>query len=147
MFRNDSVEFSQDFWIGRPLEYESELGTLNQPHAFWYRDNKMMTYLLEVDGLPEGHGIRPHSLKVATISALMADVAKGQANLSQLASQWNYMDVAAQDMDKAYSRNIAHRRLPASNFAQKYFQGNTSIGSIVTGRLSFRMGKDQAKRP
>ena len=45
----------------------------------------MMTCLLGIEELPEGDGIRPRSLKVTKISAVMTDVAKDQANLSQLA--------------------------------------------------------------
>ena len=68
----------------------------------------MMTYLVEVDGRPQGRGIRPCSLKVTTISALMAEANKGQSNSPQLAIQGNYRALAAQDKAKAYSRNIAH---------------------------------------
>ena len=123
MFRNDSGEFGRDFWIVPPLEYE--VGGFNQVPAFWPCANKMMTCLLEADGLPEGHGVRPHSLKVAEISALMTGVAEGQANLSQLAIRGNYRAFAAQDMDKVYSRNIAHRKLAVSDFAQSAFRRDT----------------------
>ena len=68
-----------------------------------------MAYLLEVAEGPGRRGIRPRSLKVATISALMTEAAKGQANLPKLAIQGNYRAVAAQDMAKVYSRNIAHQ--------------------------------------
>ena len=60
----------------------------------------MMTCLLGIEELPEGDGIRPRSLKVKTISVLMTEVAKGQADLSQLAIQGNYRPVTSQDMDK-----------------------------------------------
>ena len=78
----------------------------------------MMAYLLEVGGSLDGHGVRPRSLKVATISALMAGVGKRQDNLSQLAIRGNYRAVAAQDMDKVYSRNIEQQQLSVSDFAQ-----------------------------
>ena len=70
-----------DFWIGQPLESEGE--HFSPYPAFWSIASKMVTYLLELAGQPHGRGIRPRSLKVTTISALMAEVAKGQANLSQ----------------------------------------------------------------
>ena len=57
---------------------------------FWSSADKRMTYLLKISGRPGGHGIRPRSLKVTTISVIMADVAKGLENLSQLASQGDY---------------------------------------------------------
>ena len=66
-----------------------------------------MTCLLFQPGRPDGHGIRPHSLKVATISTFPTEVTKGNANLSQLAIQGNYRAVAARDMPKVYSRNLA----------------------------------------
>ena len=78
----------------------------------------MMDYLLEVADRPEGHGIRPRSLKVTTISALMTVVAKCQENLAKLAIRGNYRAVAAQDMDKVYSRNIEQQQLSVSDFAQ-----------------------------
>ena len=80
-----------------------------------------MAYLLEVAEGPGRRGIRPRSLKVATISALMTEAAKGQANLPKLAIQGNYRAVAAQDMAKVYSRNIAHQ-LFVSGFEQFSFR-------------------------
>ena len=122
MFRSDSWEFSRDFWIGQPLDYESELGTSNHVPACRSCGNKVMTYLLEVTGYPEGHGVRPRSLKDTTISALMMAVARGQANLSQVAIRGDYKAVAAQDMAKVYPRNIEQRKLSVPNFAQSAFQ-------------------------
>ena len=81
----------------------------------------MKTYILEVDGRPQCHGIRPRSLKVATISALMAEVTKGQSNLPQLAIQGNYRADAAHGMAKRYSRNIARRQLFVSDVARSAF--------------------------
>ena len=43
----------------------------------------MMTILLERANYLEERSIRPRSVKVTTISALMAEIAKGNANLSQ----------------------------------------------------------------
>ena len=37
-----------------------------------------MAYLLEIAGHPEGQGIRPQSLKVTAISAIMAEVEKAR---------------------------------------------------------------------
>ena len=70
-----------------------------------------MAYLLELAERPDGHGIRAHSLKVTTISALVAEMAKSQANLLHLAIQGNYSARAAHDLDAAYSRNISQRQL------------------------------------
>ena len=89
LFRNDSGDLSRDFWIGRPLTIESELGFPNQDPAFWSCSRKVMTCLLFQADHPEGHGVRPNSLKVTTISTLATAVAKGNANLSQLAIRGN----------------------------------------------------------
>ena len=89
-----------------------------------------MTYLLEAAGHPEVHGVRPRSLKVTTISALMPEAAKGQADLSQLAIRGYYRAVAAQDMDTVYSRNITQKQLFVSDFARSAFQKDT----ITPGR-------------
>ena len=80
-----------------------------------------MTYLLELAGRPQGHGIGPRSLKVTEISCLMAEVARGQSNYPQLAIQGNYRSVAAHDMAKVYSRNRAHLQLFVSDFAKRAF--------------------------
>ena len=68
------------------------------------------------DGNPSGreHGIRPHSLKVTTISALMAAVVKGYADISQIDIRGIYRAAAARDMATIYSRNVAQNRLFAS---------------------------------
>ena len=50
------------------------LMVLTRPPHFWSFGNKMADYLLGLAGRAEGRGIRPNSLEVATISALMADV-------------------------------------------------------------------------
>ena len=73
---------------------------------------------------PEGHGIRPHSLEVPTISALMTEVVKGNANLSQIAIHGKYRDVTAQDMAISHPRNAAQQHLFVCNFAQSAFLGN-----------------------
>ena len=60
----------------------------------------------------------------------MTEVAKGRANLSQLAIQGNYREVAARDMAKVYSRNSAQRQIFVPKFAQKEFRGNKAAESI-----------------
>ena len=92
-----------------------------------------MPCLLFQAGHPEGHGIRPHSLKVTTISTLMTEVIKGQANLYQLAIQGNYRAVAAHGMDGVYSRNLAHREIFVSRLAHKAFRVNRCAESIADG--------------
>ena len=108
IIRNEAVDLCRDLRLGRPLEHE---GDFAPAPAFWSCANKMMAYLLAVAEHPEGRGIRPHSIKATTISALMTEVAKGQVNLAQLAIRGNYRGVAAQDMPTGYSRNIARRQL------------------------------------
>ena len=88
--------------------------------------------LLFQDGHPEGHAIRPHSLKVTTISTLMTEIAKGNANLSQLAIQGNYRGVTAHDMANVYSRNSAHRQIFVSRLPQKAFKENRNAESLTT---------------
>ena len=109
----------RDFWIGQPLVLESELGFFNRPHAFWSCANKMMSVLLSLADVHGDRGIRPHSLKVTTIDVLMVGIAKGKANLSQLAFQGNYRAFNAQDMGNVYSRNFAQRQISAPKFARE----------------------------
>ena len=66
-----------------------------------YCARKMKTSLLRMASHPEGRGIRPHSLKAATISALMTDVIKGTSSSPQIAIQGDYRDVATRDMEKS----------------------------------------------
>ena len=105
---------------------ESEIGFPNQAPAFLSCVDKMMTVLLDLAGLSEENGIRPHSLKVTTISAIMGEIVKRKANLSRLEAQGNYRAVTAQDMGKVYSRNFAQRQIFVSKFAQKSFSENTN---------------------
>ena len=93
----------------------------NQAPALWSCADKMMTCLFFQAGRPDGRGIRPRSLNVATISVSMTEVIKGRANLSQLAIQGNYRAAAARDMAKVYSRNLAHRQIFALQLSQKSF--------------------------
>ena len=126
LFKNESGDLSRDFWIGRALVIESELGFPNQSHAFWSCANKVMPSLLFQAEKPECHWIRPHSQKVTTISTLItAVIIKGQADLSQLAIQGNYGAVAAQDMDKVYSRNLAHQQISVARLPQGAWRGKS----------------------
>ena len=79
----------------------------------------MVTLLLERANFLEEHGIRPHSLKVTTISSLMGEIVKGKGNLAQLLAQGNYRAAAAQEMGKIYSRNIAKQQLLSQNTHKK----------------------------
>ena len=101
----DSRNLSRDFWIWKPLLIESELRFPHRPPAFWSFADKVMTCILFQAGRPEGHAIRPNSLKAATISNLTTEFIKGKANFSQLAIQGNYRAVTAHDMAKVYSRS------------------------------------------
>ena len=123
--RNESGGLSRDFWLCQPLAYEG--GAFAPPPSFRPWSQKMMAYPLEVGERPDGHGIRPHSLKVTTIAALMTDVDKGQSNLSHLAIQGNYRAFRAHDMSKANSRNLAQQQLSVSDFAQSAFRKNDSL--------------------
>ena len=60
----------------------------------------MMDVLLDLAEFREEHGIRPHSLKVTTIAAVMGEIVKGKSNLAQLAARGNYRAATAQDMGK-----------------------------------------------
>merc|ERR1712112_708539 len=104
---------------------EVQNGFFNNAPAFWSIANKLMTILLDrVNFQEEGHGIRPHSLKVTTISALTTEIVKGKGNLAQLSAQWNYRAITAADMGKIYSRNIAQQQLYVSKFSQKAVKEN-----------------------
>ena len=73
----------------------------------------------------------PHSLKDTTISAIMDEIAKGDANLSHLAIQGNYRAAAAHDMGNAYSRNLAQRKIFLSKLAKKATGGNQTAESLT----------------
>ena len=89
--------------------------------------------MLDLAGRSKGHGIMPNSLKATTISALMTDIVKGQSNLYQLATRWNYRAGESQGVAKIYSRNVANQQVPASNFAQSDFQSDMNQESIKNG--------------
>ena len=118
-----------DFRICRPLESEGK--NFTPCPLFWVCTDKMMTYLLHLLGRPEGHGIRPRSLKAATISAPTIEEAQCRSDLSQLAIRGNYRSVDAKAMAKVYSTNLANRQLPASIFARGISQNNTSLESAI----------------
>ena len=117
------MEFARDFWIGQPFVLESEIGFPNQAPAFCPCPNRMMTVPLDLAEFHDDRGIRHHSLKVTTISAIMGEISKGNANLAQLAVQGNYRAGAAQDMEKVYSRNLAQRQIFVAICAQKSAPG------------------------
>ena len=137
LFLNDYGDFSRDFWIGQPLISESEIGFFDQSPAFWSCADKMMTYLLFLAEHKDDHAIRPNSLKVTTISTIMEEIAKRNANLSHLAIQGNYRAVAAHDMGKVYSLNLAHRQIFVSNSAQKASEADQSAESLPTDLPEF----------
>ena len=96
-----------------------------------------MTVLLDLADSHEDRGIRPHSLKVTTIAALMGEIVKGKANLAQLAAQGNYRAVTAQDMGKVYSRNSPHRGISFSKLAKKPHGENQTAESLPPGLPGF----------
>ena len=119
LFMSHSGSLNRDFWIGQPMYSEIQNGFFNQAPAFWSIANKQMIILLERANFQVvGHGIRPHSLKVTTISSLMTEIVKGKGNLAQLSVQGNYRAITAADMGKIYSRNIAQQQLHVSKFSQ-----------------------------
>ena len=71
LFQENTWDCARGFWIVQPLVLESEIGFPNQVPAFWHCANKMMSVLLPFADFHEDRGIRPHILKVETISALM----------------------------------------------------------------------------
>ena len=89
-----------------------------------------MTFLLERAEFFEEHGIRPRSLKVTTISALMGEIVKGTANLAQLSVHGNYRAITAQDMGKVYSRNTSQKQLSASKYSQKAVKENQAAEGL-----------------
>ena len=99
LFMSNTGSLMRDFWIGQPLFSAAQNCFSNQAPAFWSIANKMMAFLLKrVNFNEEDHGIRPHSLKVTSISALMNEIVKGKGNLAQLSAQGNYRAVTASDM-------------------------------------------------
>ena len=97
----------------------------------------MTTGLLFQAGRPDGHGERPHSLMFTTNSALVSEVTKYRASLSQLAIQGNYRAPAAQAMDKVYSRILAQPLISAAQFPQKDPRWGKDADSIVAGPSVF----------
>ena len=132
LFLYESGDSSRDFWIWQSLVSESEIGFANHAPAFWSCANKMMTCLLSLADPKDDHGVMPHSLKVTTISAIMSEIAKGNANLSQLAIQGNCSAVAAQDMGNVYSRNLAQHQIFVSNLDLNAHGGNKTAESLTS---------------
>ena len=111
LFMSHSGNTNRDFWIGQPVQFDTQGGFFGQAPAFWPIANKMMTVPLErANSIQKPHGIRPHSLKVTTISALTKEIVKGNGNLAQLCVQGNYRAITAADMGKIYSRDIAQQQ-------------------------------------
>ena len=69
LLRENAGDSALDFWIGQHLVLGSEIGFRNKAPAFRPCVNKMMNVLLDHAEFHEDRGIRPHSLKVPTISA------------------------------------------------------------------------------
>ena len=130
LVRHNAGGHPRDFWIGRHLGWESELGFPIQAHAFWSCANKMMSILLFLAEHPEDHGIRPHWLKVPTIAVLMVGIVKGEANPPQLEARGNYRAATAQDMGKVYSRNLAQQQIFVSKLDQGIPKGNKNGDSL-----------------
>ena len=122
------------------------LGTFNHAPAFWSCANKMVTYLLEAATRPESHGIRPHSLKVTTIHGLMTEVGKGHSDISQLAIQGNYKGVAAQYVDRCYSRNPPIGKSPCLISHKALFRKIMSLCLQHRGHRSLRKDNAPKKR-
>ena len=76
-------------------------------------------------------------MEVPTISPRMADVVRGNANLSQLAIQWPYRAVNAQDMARIYSRDVARRRLCVPTSAQSDFAENKDLEEVMMAHPIF----------
>ena len=128
LFISRSGNLNRDFWIGQPMFSEIQNGFFNNAPAFWSIANKLMIILLaRVNFQEAGHGIRPHSLKVTTISALTTEIVKGNGNLAQLMAQGNYRAITAADMGKIHSRNIAQQQLYVSKFSQKAVKENQNV--------------------
>ena len=91
-----------------------------------------MIRLIFQAGRHAGHGIRPHSLKVTTISTLMTEIAKGNAKFPRLTIRRNYRAIAAQDAANVYSRNLPHREIFVSRSAQGPFKENRNAEPLTT---------------
>ena len=89
--------------------------------SFRTRANEMIPDLFPNASHPDGHYIRPHSLRVTTISALMREVVVGNSKLRQLAAQWNYRAHSAHGVWVIYSRNETQQQLHASKFAHREY--------------------------
>ena len=78
-----------------------------------------MTVLLERANYLEEHSIRPHSLKVTTISALMGEIVKGKGDLAQLSARGNYRADTAKEMGGSTLET-----LPIDNFLSQNSRKN-----------------------
>ena len=128
-------EYKRYFRIGRP--FGDTRNGFNLAPAFWPCTDKMrIVSLLRAVGRPEGHGIRPHSLKVTTISALMTKVARWNADSPKLATRRNHWYVTANDVAIIYSRNVA-QKLFVSNLAHTAFMGIKALRDMESCRSVF----------
>ena len=118
------------FWMRQPCGYEKN--PFSEYPAFRSFAREMVLPIRKTVGHPEGHGVRPRSLEVATISALKAAVVKRNSNLSLLAFRGNYRAAAAQDIGK-YPRNVPSREIFCSGCAQSDFYGNIGIAEVEKG--------------
>ena len=84
--------------MGQPCVSESNYPT--NVHAFWSCANAMILALLRLVKRSEGHGIRPNSLKVTAISALMTEVIQGNGYSAQIAMEESHFAATAHDMAK-----------------------------------------------
>ena len=86
-------------------------------HLFGRVENKMILRLLSNANLPCGRDIRPRSLEVTSISALVFGVVKGNANSLHLAARGGLSPQAARNAAKIYSRDTTRQKLCVSKFA------------------------------
>ena len=82
-----------------------------------------------------------------TNPALVSEVIKYRARLSQLAIQGNYRAPAARDMDKVYSRILAHPLIFAAQFPHKDPRWAKDAESIVAGQSVFSEERTTDKNP
>ena len=80
----------------------------------------MIRSLLYNASHPGGRDIRPNSLKLIPIEALMGEVVKGNAHSLQLAAKCIYRPQKALAMDKIYSLYTTRRIFPRRNFPSRH---------------------------
>ena len=85
------------------------------PQLFWSCGNRMIHARLSNANRPDGHYIRPRSLEVTSISAIMSGVVKATANLSKLAAQGNYPSIRLNIWRKSILAIRRKSRFPYQN--------------------------------